>query len=122
MLSFFLPLKSSHTLMCLRACAHVSFLLCRVYKKPDLPAVSHRGTLPLCAPSPPEWPTHPVTTRGRRVGGGGGGGMTGDNGGRRKSVRRVGVVGGGGGRIVEAWWVGGGSEASSNVPSPLPCL
>ncbi|TNN70928.1 hypothetical protein EYF80_018913 [Liparis tanakae] len=53
-------------------------------------------------PLPPEWPTHPVTTRGRRVGGGGEG-MTGDNGRERESEAWWEEQGG---RMVEAWWVG----------------
>lgn len=79
------PLTLTHTF-----CVHVSFLLCRVYKNLTcLLSATEAPCLP-ATPFPPEWPTHPVTMRGRWVGGGG----------------ILGGVGGTGGEIVEVWWVG----------------
>lgn len=98
--------------LCVQACAHVSFLLCHVYKNLTcLLSATEAPCLPAPPLPPPEWRTYPVTKRGRWVEGGRGG------------MRR---------KEKEKWWevqgrddggvVGGGSEASSNVPSPLPCL
>lgn len=91
-------------------------------QKPDLPAVSHRGTLPLCGPSPPSgWLTPSPWGEGEPEWAGRGEeeGWRGEGitGGRRRKSE-----GWSGGReeTAEAWCVGGGSEAYSNVPSPLP--
>ncbi|KAK5928172.1 hypothetical protein CgunFtcFv8_013256 [Champsocephalus gunnari] len=99
MFSFFLPL--THT----PRCAHVSFLLCRVYK--NLTCLLSATEAP-CVP-PPEWPTHPVTMGGRRSGGG----MTGDNGSEREKNGGWGGMrcrgkdlGGVGGWVVVGGWVG----------------